>query len=195
MARTGRRPGDSGTREAILDAAQRSFTERGYDGTTIRGVAKAAGVDPALVHHFYGHKHALFAAAMRLPVDPAELVPALLADGADGLGERVVRMFLHIWDGAADRSPVIALLRSAASNENAAAMLREFFMGEVAGPLTKAVAPDRQEIRASLVATQMLGLAFFRYVLRFEPIASADHATIIAAVGPNLQRYLAGDLG
>ena len=120
--RSGRRPGDSGTREAILAAAKESFAASGYDATTIRGVGRAAGVDPALVHHFFGTKQDLFAAAMDLPVDPAQMVPALLADGVDGLGERLVRMFLLVWDSTPGQGPMLALLRSAAANDQAAAL-------------------------------------------------------------------------
>jgi AcrR family transcriptional regulator len=192
--RSGRRPGDSGTREAILAAAKESFAATGYDATTIRGVGRAAGVDPALVHHFFGTKEDLFAAAMELPVDPAKLVPALLADGIDGLGERLVRTFLRIWDGTPGQNPMVGLLRSATSNDQAAAMLREFLTHAILGPLARAAQADRPELRASLVGSQMMGLALARYVVRLEPLAAADADTIASTVGPTVQRYLTGDL-
>jgi len=192
--RSGRRPGDSGTREAILAAAKESFAASGYDATTIRGVGRAAAVDPALVHHFFGTKQGLFVAAMELPVDPAKLVPALLAGGVDGLGERLVRMFLQIWDGTPGQNPMLALLRSATTNEQAAAMLREFLSHAILGPLARAAGPDRPELRASLVGSQMMGLALVRYVVRLEPLTTADADTIASAVGPTVQRYLTGDL-
>ena len=126
MARTGRRPGLSGTREAILDAARRAFAEHGYQRATIRGVAELAGVDPALVHHYFGTKQGLFVAAVQLPVNPVEQLSALLADDPELVGQRMIGVFLSVWDLAANNSPLLALVRSAVSDEQAAAMLREF---------------------------------------------------------------------
>lgn len=192
--RSGRRPGDSGTREAILAAAKESFAASGYDATTIRGVGRAAAVDPALVHHFFGTKQDLFAAAMELPVDPAQIVPALLAEGVEGLGERLVRMFLLVWDGTPGQGPMLALLRSAAANDQAAAMLREFLTHAMLGPLARAAGRDRPKLRASLVGSQMMGLAVARYVVRLDPLATADADAIAPILGPTVQRYLTGDL-
>lgn len=192
--RSGRRPGDSGTRAAILEAAKESFAVSGYDATTIRGVGRAAGVDPALVHHYFGTKQELFAAAMELPVDPAVLVPVLLAEGADGLGERLVRMFLSVWDGTPGQAPMLALVRSAAAHEPAAELLRSFLADAVLGPLARAVSGDRPELRAGLIATQMMGLAMARYVVRLEPVATAGADTVAPVVGATVQHYLTGDL-
>ena len=192
--RSGRRPGDSGTREAILAAAKESFAASGYDATTIRGVGRAAAVDPALVHHFFGTKQDLFVAAMELPIDPAKMVPAVLAQGIDGLGERLVRMFLRIWDGTPGQNPMLALLRSATSNEQAAAMLREFLSDAILGPVARAAGHDRPQLRASLVGSQMMGLAFARYVVRLQPLATAEADTIASTIGPTIQRYLTGDM-
>lgn len=192
--RTGRRPGDSGTREAILDAARESFGTAGYAGTTIRGIAQAAGVDPALVHRFFGSKDSLFAASLDLPVDPSVLLPALVAEGPDDLGERVVRTFLTIWDGTPGQGPMLALLRSAVSDEAAAAVLRDFLMRAVFGPLAQAAGADQPELRASLAAAQMAGLAVARYVVRLEPLASIPPETLAKTIGPALDRYLTGPL-
>jgi AcrR family transcriptional regulator len=194
MARTGRRPGDSGTREAILAAARASFAQRGYDATSIRAVAAAAGVDPALVHHYHGGKAELFAAAMRLPVNPAELIAALLDEGVDGFGPRLIGRVLEIWDTEGDDSPLLGLLRSAATNEAAAAMLREFLAGEVIGKALARIDSDRRELRASLAASQVMGLLMARYVVRIEPLASADRETLAPLVGETLQRYFTGEL-
>ena len=193
MARTGRRPGPSGTPEAILRAARRAFHDRGYDGATIRGIAAAAGVDPALVHHFYGSKERLFAAAMELPFTPSEAIPRLLEGGAEGLGERILRFFLALNDppGAA---PFVALIRSASSNERAAETLRGFIVREVMGRIARALGVPDAELRATLVGSQLAGLAMARYVLRVEPIASAEHDALVAWVAPTLERYLTGDL-
>ena len=190
--RTGRRPGDSGTREAILTAARSSFGSAGYRATTIRGVARAAGVDPALVHHYFGTKDQLFAAAMQLPVDPVQLLPRLLSGGVDGLGERLVRNFLGVWDATPGQGPLLALLRSALGHEEAAAMLRDFLTSAILTPLARAAGGSSAELRAALAASQMVGLAVTRYVLRLEPLASAHVDTVAGAAGPTLQRYLTG---
>ena len=192
--RTGRRPGDSGAREAILAAAQRSFGAAGFAGTTIRGVAREAGVDPALVHHYFGSKQQLFAACLELPVDPEALVPMLLDGPRDGVGERVVRTFVGIWDAVPGQGPMLALLRSAVSSPQAAESLRDFLTRVVLGPLAAAAAPDRPDLRAALMASQMVGLAVTRYVVRLEPVASAQADVLGPAIGPTVQRYLTGEL-
>ncbi len=192
--RRGRRPAGEDTRSALLDAAGVEFTERGFDGATVRAIAERAGVDPAMVNHWFGSKDALFVAAMRIPLNPDELIPRLLAGPSEQLAERVVRTFLNVWD-ADDGGPMVALMRSVSSHEGAARMLREFITKLVLGRVVRTVAPDCAELRASLAASQIAGLGMVRYVLRLEPLASADHETVAAAIAPNLQRYLTGDLG
>lgn len=194
MARTGRRVGESGSRQAILDAARAAFAEHGYEGATVRGIARRADVDPALVHHFHGTKERLFAEAMQLPVDPAVAIPALLAPGAAGLGERLVRFFLMMCEAGGEGSPFLALLRGAASHPRSAAMLREFIAQAVLGRIAAALdAPDAR-LRANLAASQLVGLAMVRYIVRVEPLASADHDTIVSALAPTIQRYLTGEV-
>jgi AcrR family transcriptional regulator len=195
MARTGRRPGVSGTREAILDAARRAFAEQGYQHATIRGVADLAGVDPALVHHYFGTKQGLFVAAVQLPVNPVEQLTAVLAEDPGQAGERMVEVFLSIWDHAADQSPLLALVRSAVGDEHAAAMLREFITEEVLGPIAHRLGSPDARLRATLVGSQIIGLAMARYIVRVEPLASAPAAQVAAAIGPTLQRYLTGNVG
>ena len=200
--RTGRRGGDSGTREAILDAARARFAAHGYDGATIRGIAADAGVDPALVHHFFGTKERLFAAAVRLPVVPGELIGSALAAGAGdpggSLGEHLVMTALSAWDVAEIRDTFLGLLRSAATSEQALIMLREFVTEAIVGRLSaaaKTADPGEARYRASLVASQVVGLGIVRQVLGLEPLAEAGRAELAAAVGPTLDRYLSGDLG
>ena len=193
-ARSGRRPGQSGTREAILAAGRESFGSAGYSGTTIRAVARAAGVDPALVHHFFGTKDGLFAAAVELPFDPDVVVAGLLEGGTEGLGDRVVRTFLAVWDGTPGQGPMLALLRSAVTDERAASSLRGFLSHVLLTPLARAAGADRPELRAALVGSQMVGLAVARYVVRLDPVASAGPDELAAAVGPTLDRYLTGPL-
>jgi AcrR family transcriptional regulator len=192
--RTGRRSGDSGTREAILEAARARFAEHGYDGATIRGIAADAGVDPALVHHFYGTKERLFAEALRFPAIPSEILDQVAQAEADRLGETFVRTVLQVWESPETRDRSIALLRSAVTNEQAAAMLRSFVEGGIFGAIARVVGDDDAEFRASLVASQIVGLGIARIVLRIEPIASAHIDELAAAIGPTVQRYLTGDV-
>jgi len=189
VARTGRRPGVGGTRERILAAARSDFGKGGYEGTTIRGIAAQAKVDPALVMHYFDSKDGVFRAAVQFPVDPAEFIPRLVAPGLDGLGERLVRFFVETWDSPAG-SPLLALIRSAVGNEDGAALLREFVTREVLGRLARALELDQPQLRAALVASQLIGLAMLRYVVRVEPLASASAAELVAWLGPTLQRYL-----
>jgi AcrR family transcriptional regulator len=196
MARTGRRPGNSGTRQAILDAARRAFAERGYQQASIREVAAMAGVDPALVHHFFGRKQDLFVAAVELPVNPFEAFIALVSEEDwETLGERLLGLFLSVWDRPDQRSPVLAMIRSAVSDERAAAMLREFMTEEILGPIARQLGTPDARLRTNLVASQLVGLIMARYVIRIEPLASTPAEVLVAAVGPTLQRYITGDIG
>jgi AcrR family transcriptional regulator len=193
--RPGRRPGNPDTREAVLAAARTAFAERGYDAATIRGIATAAGVDPALVHHYFGNKDKLFLAAVEAPADPDELLPVVLASPPEELGAAVVGLVLRLWDGPA-RPAGLALLRSAVSNEWTAKLLREFLVSKVLRRVVSTLGfdPDVRAARASLVATQIIGLVMARYVLRLEPLASASPESLVAAIGPTVQRYLTGDV-
>jgi AcrR family transcriptional regulator len=192
--RTGRRPGPNRTRAAILEAARSAFSTRGYDAVSVRAVARDANVDPALVHRFFGSKESLFVAAMQLPVTPSQLVPAILAQGPDALGERIVETLLTLNDRPGAVAPFHALLRAAATNEQAATMLREFLTTEVLGRVAAAAAPDQPELRATLATSQILGLAMARYVVRIPRIADAQRTHLAACIGPTIQRYLTGAL-
>jgi AcrR family transcriptional regulator len=213
VRRTGRRTGDSGTREAILGAARKRFGDHGYAGATIRAIAADAGVDPALVHHFFGTKEGLFAAAMSLPLIPGEMIGAALAAGARdpgrSLGEHLVRTVLGAWDVVEVRATFLGLLRSAVTSEQAAAMLREFVTESILGRLAEVAGADgaaeaagtlrtgrtaEADYRAALVASQVLGLALTRYVIGLEPLAAASRDDLAAAIGPTLERYLNGPL-
>jgi AcrR family transcriptional regulator len=201
----GRRPGESRTREAILDAARKRFGEHGYDGATIRGIAGDAGVDPALVHHFYGTKERLFAAAMKLPVLPSEILAGALGAARDRLGddfhahlgEIMVATMLRAWDMTEVRTAFLGLLRTAATTDQGLVMLREFITSTILASLVRAagLADDAEgRYRAALVGSQVVGLGFTRYLLRLEPIASASIEDLVAAIGPAVQRYLTGDI-
>ncbi|SOC47315.1 transcriptional regulator, TetR family [Blastococcus aggregatus] len=179
----------------MLAAARAAFAERGFDGATIRGIATAAGVDPALVHHYFGSKDQLFLAAIEAPADPAELLPELLAGGPDRLGEGVVRTLLTVWDGPGQAAG-LALVRSAIGNEWGARLLREFLATQVLRRVIRSLdhPPAEAELRAALAASQLVGLVVGRYVLKIEPLASAAPEWLVAAVGPTVQRYLTGEV-
>jgi AcrR family transcriptional regulator len=196
--RRGRRPGESGTRSAILTAARRLFAEQGYDSASIRDIASAAGVDPALIHHYFGNKDSLFTAAMRLPNLPELLGGALAANpsaAAEGrLGEVLVRTVIRIWEDKSLQRTATGLLRSALTHDRASGMLRDFVRRAILGRVADRIdAPDR-ELRVSLVASQVIGLLMTRYILRVEPIASLNDEQLVQAVAPTLQRYISGDL-
>jgi AcrR family transcriptional regulator len=192
--RTGRRPGESRTREAILDAACELFRNRGYDGTTVRAVAADAGVDAALVMHYFKSKGGLFAAAVRWPVDPEEAAAHVTARGVEHVGERSVTLFVETWDREGDRNPVIALLASAMRDPAAADMLRGFLQRQFFGPAFARLDVDEPELRAGLISSQLLGLGVGRYVLKLEPLASLPADRVIRAVAPRVQQYVTAPL-
>jgi AcrR family transcriptional regulator len=189
----GRRPGDSRTREAILAAAAERFADQGFRDTTMRSVATAAGVDPALVHHFFGSKEGLFAAAMDFPIDPSQVVAGLVEPGVDGLGERVVRTLLTIFAELGETNPMIGLIRSAAAHPPAARMLREFLGRAVLDRVAAAVGTDRPQLRAELSASQILGILVAREVIALPSLAAADPETLVRAYGPVIQHFLTDD--
>ncbi|MBP2708116.1 TetR family transcriptional regulator [Microbispora sp. RL4-1S] len=186
----GRRQGAADTRAEILAAARRVFSEKGFDKATVRGIAREAGVDPALVHHYFDTKEGVFVAAMRLPADPAAVVPSIIAGPRDEVGERVVRFILTMVDDPVAREQILGVMRTAVAHEQAAAMVREFFTTAVLGRVGEAlgVPPLRMEVAFS----QMFGLVMMRYILRLEPLASADARELIPLVAPTIQRYLSG---
>jgi AcrR family transcriptional regulator len=193
--RTGRRPGqESGTREAILAAAERLFLERGYERASMRAIGAAAGVDAALVTHFFGSKANLLAAAVRWPFDPDVEVPRLLAGGRDQVGRRVVRLFTRTWDDRQLRDPIITLLGAAATEPRAAELIDDVLRTRLFGPLLAALGSDHPELRGNLAASQLLGLGMARYILGFEPLASARSDRVVVWVAPMVQRYLVGDV-
>lgn len=191
----GRAPGSPPNRQAILDAARVYFERHGYDRATIRGIAAEAGVDPALVHHYFGSKDQLLVAALHLPVNPREVVAELLAGDRETMGERLVRRVFAAWGSDwASGGTLIALMRSAMTNEDAARMIREFFTRELIGRLTDALGVSQPRLRVGLIASQMMGLAVARFIVPMEAIATAEAETLIACYAPTIQRYLTGPL-
>ena len=194
--RTGRRPGSAGadTREAILAAAQRLFAERGFEGASMRAIAAEAGVDAALITHFFGSKANLLAAAIEWPFDPDRELPRILKAGRDRVGEGLVALFVRTWDRDGSRHPVITLLRAAITEPSAAGLLADFMRTRLFGPLLAELGSDQPDIRANLLAAQLGGLGLARYILRLEPLASAPPRNVVRWVAPNIQRYLTSPL-
>jgi AcrR family transcriptional regulator len=190
----GRRPGATDTREEILAAARERFAGHGYDRTRIRDVAADAGVDPALVHYFFKTKDGLFAAAMQLPIRPSEVLGPLVAQGVPGLGERVARRLLSVWDDPSNRIALLAIVQGASAHPGAANALREFITREIVGRIAGAIEADRPLLRANFFASQVVGLLAARYVVGVEPLASLPADEVVPIVAPTLQRYLDGEL-
>jgi AcrR family transcriptional regulator len=179
-----------GTRERILRAARAEFAERGYDKTSVRGIGKAADVDAALVHHYFGTKEEVFAAAIEVSFEPALVVPAVLAGDRDGIGERLARYFLGVWENPVTRAPLLAVIRSALTHEAAAKVLRTFVLRRLLERIAEELDVPDPTFRAELAASHMIGIAILRYVIKAEPLASVGTEEIVAMVAPTLQRYL-----
>jgi AcrR family transcriptional regulator len=190
--RRGRRAGGEDTRATLLAAAREVFAEQGYQGATVRGIAARAGVDAAMVNHWFGGKQGLFAAIVALPFDPAELIDQVVQGSPDTMAERLIRQFVTLWDTHEGR--FAALMLSVASQEVAATALAEFLSGTVLRVVTDVTGADQPRLRAALCGSQMIGLGVARYVLKLEPIASAEVDALVTTVGPTLQRYLTGSL-
>jgi AcrR family transcriptional regulator len=190
--RTGRRPGASGSREAILEAARRLFAEHGYVGTSLRAIAAEAGVDAALIIHFFESKANLLGAAVKWPFDPEIEMARVSGHGRHHAGEALVRLVVQTWDREGDRNAIMTLLRAAAVEPAAAELMREFMQRDLFPPLMRRLKPSQPELRANLVASQLVGLGVARYVLRFEPLAVMSEDDVVSWVGPTVQRYLTG---
>ncbi|MFF5127841.1 TetR family transcriptional regulator [Streptomyces syringium] len=183
-----------GARERILTAARAEFAEHGYDKASIRGIAKGAGVDPALVHHYFGPKEKIFGAAVEVAFAPAlEAQDIVSVGGLDTIGERLTRFILGVWEDPVTREPLLAIVRSAVANETAAAVFRDLvtirLMVRVAGELD---VPEPR-LRSELAAAQLVGVTLLRHVIKVEPLASADLDEVIAMVAPVVQRHLTED--
>lgn len=187
----GRRPGGADTRAAILEAARKSFAAKGYDKASMRGIAREAGVDPALVHHYFeGGKAALFVETLDVPVNPAELIGQITAGGTDRLGWRIVETFLTVWEPPERRDALVALVRSSMTSDEAARMLREFLGREVFGRVAASTGAPDPQLRGALAASQVLGLVVGRYVVRLPALVEATREELVERLGPVLQLHL-----
>jgi AcrR family transcriptional regulator len=194
-ARRGRRGGTAASRDHILDAARRQFAEHGFEGTSLRQVARAAGVDPAMVHHFFQGKDELFALSVELPADPAQVLSGVADSDPGQRAGLIIRAVLRLWESPAQPS-MVAFLRGTLGSKAKTALLREVVNRTVISRIMVGIpgTPEEVALRGDLVATQMVGLMMVRYVVRLEPLASAEPEDVVRLIAPNVQRYLTGDL-
>ena len=193
----GRRPGNVDTRGQIIDAAKRVFAAKGYDGASLRAVAREADVDPALVHHYFDGKASLFVAAMALPFDPRAVPKHELPDGSTSAGAMVITGFLTMWDHAEGTgSSFASCVAGMAASTNVADAMREFVAERIweRSPVNEGESDDMTRQRRALVSSQLMGLAFIRYVLRVPPISTTTPEEIARWAGPTLDRYMVGPI-
>ena len=197
-AAAGRRPGNVDTKSEIVEAAKRVFAAKGYEGASLRAVAREAEVDPALVHHYFDGKAALFVAAMALPFDPRSVPMHHLPNASTSSpGAMVITAFLSMWDQAEGTgSSFAACVAGMAASTSVADAMREFVAERVweRSPVVEGESEDQTRRRRALVASQLMGLAFIRYILRVPPISTTTPAEIAGWAGPTLDRYMAGPI-
>jgi Transcriptional regulator len=182
------------TRDRILEAAREEFSERGYEKTSVRGIAKSAGVDSALVHHYFGTKEQVFEAAVEGAMAPAlgapDTIDTIVEGPLGGVGERLTRFFLGVWENPTSRTPLLAIVRSAVNNDTAAAVFRRLVAAQLLRRIAARLDAPDAELRAELAAAQLVGVAMLRYVIKVEPLASVDLERVVAGVAPVVQGHL-----
>ena len=192
----GRRPGTPDTRAEILEAARLVFAERGFDRATIRTIAAEAGVDPAMIHHYFGTKDQLFTASIDRPAAVTDRVLHLLAQDPQDLGRHLAETFFSVWENEQPRTALLGILRSAMGGEDQAVVaFRQFLTSVLVAQLAPKIRGDGARLRALLMASQLVGVAMTRYVMRLEPIATAPISEVIDLVAPRLQSYLEDTAG
>jgi AcrR family transcriptional regulator len=192
MARAGRRPGEAITRKAIIEAARNAFLEQGYTATTIRGVARQAGVDPALVYHYFGDKPGLFVATLDLPVDPRQVKKQSSRGGFSGA--KLVERFLAQWETDPQRpgQSFVTVAQAMSASPEVARCMREFLAERVWSDPPVEADPETLQGIYALVSAQLMGTAWARYIMRIEPLASASRQEVAARVGPAIDRLFSG---
>lgn len=195
MPRKGRRRGTTESRDHILDTARELFAEHGFDGTSLRQVARAAGVDPGMIHHYFSGKDELFALSVELPADPDQVLAGVAGSEPDQRAELIIRAVLRLWESPA-QAALMAFLRGTIGSTAKTAVLREMVSRRVINRIMTSVpgTPEEVALRGNLVATQIVGLMMVRYVVRLEPLASVPPEEVVRLVAPNIQRYLSGPL-
>lgn len=182
--------GSDDVRDAVLDAARAAFHARGYMKTSVRGVAAAAGVAPEVVNRYWNSKEQLFAAAMRLPFDPASAVPELVAPGLDGMGERLVRGTLDLLQDEETRDDFMALFQAGASAGKATRGMQDFLERSVIDRLVRTMGVPDARLRVNLIASYLMGIGAARYVVRLEPLSSMPEDDLVRLVAPTIQNWL-----
>lgn len=195
QARRGRRSSGDHSREAILTAARRLFAEQGFEGTSLRQVARESSVDPAMVHHFFGGKDELFAASVELPADPAEVLAGVETLDPAVRAEAIVRAVLRLWESPAQHG-LVAYVRGTLGSKSKTALMREMVNRVILSRVVAGLPGTSEELRlrSNLVASQVIGLVLVRYVIKLEPLAGAAQEDVIKMVAPTIQRYLTGEL-
>jgi AcrR family transcriptional regulator len=186
----GRRPGGPDTRGEILRAARESFAGKGFAGTSIRAVAREAGVDAALVHHYFDSKDELFIESMALPIDPRQVAARVLTGPREELGHRIVTTFLGVWESPDGQQRMKAILRSVVSSDEVARLMREGITQMIIAPVSETLGVPDAKLRVSLVATQLIGIAMTRYLIELDPVASTPVAELVDRIAPVIQHYL-----
>ena len=190
MRPIGRRPGNPDTRNEIVTTARRLFAESGYDKTSVRDIAAAAGVDPALIRHYFGSKAELFRSTVGWPIAPADLIARITGGDRGEIGARLTRVFFEAWERPESRAPLLAVLRGAATHEESTTLVRQFIANQLYPQLAKPLQGPDTELRIDLAMGQLLGIAYLRHVLQVEPIASAPLDELVARVAPIVTAHL-----
>lgn len=172
-------------RTAILDAARRQFAAKGFTGVSMRAIAREVGVDVSLISHYFGDKAGLLVATMELPINPIEKIGSVVEGGPDGMAERLLRTFLEAWDP--HRDVFSTLLRTTLGSGDAQAPMLQLARNVVVTTLVEVLEGDDRELRAPLIASQLIGLATLRYVVRLPPLADAPADEIVRLYAPGLQ--------
>jgi AcrR family transcriptional regulator len=195
VARARGRPsgGDSGTRDAILTEARRQFGELGYRATTLRAVGRGANVDPRLVLHYFGSKQELFKQTAELPLGADEVAARVFGGPREEVGSRAATLLMSMLEDADARRALTGILRAAASEPEAAELIRDILVERLLTPLAAHIGGEQPELRASLLASQVVGLTAARHVVGLPPLAAASHTQLVRALAPVFQHYLTGD--
>ena len=188
VKRTRGRPpsGDAADRRAaILDAARTKFAAQGFTGTSMRAIARDAGVDVSLISHYFGDKAGLLVATMELPINPVEKIALVIEDGPDGMAERLLRTFLEAWDP--HRDIFSSMYRTTLATDDSQAPMLQLAREVLIGSLLQVLEGDDRELRAALVASHLIGMATLRYVVRMPPLADASIDDVVRVYGPAVQ--------
>lgn len=195
-SRRGRRGGGGDTRGQILAAAQRLFAEQGYEGTSLRSIAREAEVDPALVHHYFDGKEALLAASVELPANPGEVLAGVAALPPAERGAALVRTLLALWDSPL-QTALLTLVRTTIGSKSQSALMREVLRRRILNVIMAGMECDKDEaqLRGELLVSQVFGLIVSRYVVKLDPLATLSSEQVVRLISPTVQHYLTGNLG